>query len=1021
MDPTKSDTSNAEAMTLSHVNHLKLAWEKEHASVLEITEQLKRCRQQLQAAEENAHIAEASLSLEKLHSEMFSLATRPNCDPSAIVAFVTDWLPRDLDASLACCIKVGDKWVIIESNPENQRIASSGLLDDVVSCCGLTAGGISGAGIIPDDVMNALGWSSDHESVAITIFTRCVWVIIGVSATEAAEEALGYISLLETATELSMSLLSQQIERSEAAASQRVQGLAISLLGALFQPLSDALNAFYALLQAELGIADVWIRIHETSIVYTVADECVLNNSDDMSNILLASDGTLSIEVLCSHDDDTSAIQMLSLLSISITDALRNWLGVVRTDMYGLLAPSPSTNATLQDQPLLYLMQLFNAQWGALLSTTDLTRLTTLAGECQVPQSTSHPPHPVTYAISHLSQQSDGIMTVSNVEGAWAEIICEAAPQLAEASKHAIVCVVRTGTLFVGGRFFSSMTSESASALYEQVRVSRDSDSLYDAAQLLKRGSERADALLQLYAQRCDALDKFLSVIDGNCRIQQALHVSQETLSIIWELSPNTQYAIIVLDASHRQWIYDFSTQQWRITTSEAIDNNSHYMKLQHDSLSVYSFLNDCEWPPIDAISRAWLRGISALITQLIETSLCGHMSTHRCLEISDIVTSVSSSCMELDLYEAQHPPLYAELGITYLTDPKMWRKVFSDALLVVPFLQTQEKDFKCLYRLDAEVPSGLLYEIERNLVMPNASRQFMSLGGDFEVTYMLLNDSTPFQDYTNEVLEKIGSALPRMSSGCIVLLSANIGSSMTVVSLVAVKESLAVSRETLAAFGTSLLSALVPLRLKATYHRLRNHVDALQSTSYMRPSMTTIAAKLLETVCCLTSCDAGAIYLKLNETLSKLHVSAETHPFPDTISIVHDIYEVEYLDTVKVIVYQRKGSTRTQIDIILLHELTQQHFCVLRCIGEESCIKLASRCSLLRICDIARSQLQVLFDMTARNEDAVNDLQLEHSKQTGRVIMHLSSAADDINSIFASLYSGIKYKILLEHVNYID
>jgi hypothetical protein len=156
---------------------------------------------------------ESQRSFELSRAELALSCNKTNADPSHVVRIVSSWLPMFTDATMACCIKVGESWIIVEEEAESQRIYQSTLLDETVFQSEAFSGDAPGADIIPESVLRSLGWSHSHESLAITLYSRCVWVIIGVGAKEAARVALGFHSILATATELIMSSVLHQMEK----------------------------------------------------------------------------------------------------------------------------------------------------------------------------------------------------------------------------------------------------------------------------------------------------------------------------------------------------------------------------------------------------------------------------------------------------------------------------------------------------------------------------------------------------------------------------------------------------------------------------------------------------------------------------------------------------------------------------------------------------------------------------------------------------------------------------------------
>ena len=200
-------------LTAAYVEQLRVALKLKNEECQELHEANLELNDKLADMHEDLKEIESRRDFEASRAELAMSCNKISADPSHVVRIVSSWLPEYTDATMACCIKVGEAWIIVEEKAECQRMSHSTLLDEIILRNDEFNGDSPAADIIPESVLYSLGWSHSHESLAISLYSRCVWVIIGVGAKEAARVALGFHSILSTATELIMSSVLQQMEK----------------------------------------------------------------------------------------------------------------------------------------------------------------------------------------------------------------------------------------------------------------------------------------------------------------------------------------------------------------------------------------------------------------------------------------------------------------------------------------------------------------------------------------------------------------------------------------------------------------------------------------------------------------------------------------------------------------------------------------------------------------------------------------------------------------------------------------
>ena len=195
----------SDQLTISYVKQLKLTLKLKHEECLSLQKYNTKLLQKITELQENISLIESQRNFEILKSKLALNCYNIQSKPSDILQIISSWIPEDMKATIACCIKGDDSWIIIEEKNECQRIPISSLLDDVVLCCALSDDGISESEVIPESILRSLGWSSRHQSVAITVFSSCVWVIVGIKTQEIRTLIPGLNSLLQISTELIIS------------------------------------------------------------------------------------------------------------------------------------------------------------------------------------------------------------------------------------------------------------------------------------------------------------------------------------------------------------------------------------------------------------------------------------------------------------------------------------------------------------------------------------------------------------------------------------------------------------------------------------------------------------------------------------------------------------------------------------------------------------------------------------------------------------------------------------------------
>lgn len=225
---------SSEALTASYVDQFKGALQrktKECDVYKEKTVNLTRHNTQLEKAlqevneEKTFHEAHARL--------LFPGTCLSNARPGAIVRIVASWFDGH-DVSIACCLKIGSNWMILEEEDVDQSNMSmnylltslsaikeeEGRYRSISSCVSnaMLDGAAEEVGLCVNPIhlsdILACGWTQGHDSVAITVSSEhCVWILVGVTAVNAFNSVRNAWSLLESASEVIMSTVTRDLHK----------------------------------------------------------------------------------------------------------------------------------------------------------------------------------------------------------------------------------------------------------------------------------------------------------------------------------------------------------------------------------------------------------------------------------------------------------------------------------------------------------------------------------------------------------------------------------------------------------------------------------------------------------------------------------------------------------------------------------------------------------------------------------------------------------------------------------------
>jgi hypothetical protein len=209
----------SDQLTSSYVHELKQSLKTKHEETLILQKTNSKLTQKIIELQEKLKLIESQRDFEILKSNLLlasqNKGSSSSSNPNDIVQIVSSWFPSHVDASVACCIKAEDSWIVVEEKLECQRIPLSSLLDEVVLCCALSDDGFSGTELIPESILRSLGWSPLHKSVAITAYSGCVWVIIGINFQDLHLLIPGLNSLLHISTELIIGRVMNLLQETE--------------------------------------------------------------------------------------------------------------------------------------------------------------------------------------------------------------------------------------------------------------------------------------------------------------------------------------------------------------------------------------------------------------------------------------------------------------------------------------------------------------------------------------------------------------------------------------------------------------------------------------------------------------------------------------------------------------------------------------------------------------------------------------------------------------------------------------
>ena len=126
---------------------------------------------------------------------------------------VSSWVPPEHGVSLACCLKIGQDWLVIEESTPNRQVSqqvknkfstcvSNDMLDEIVLMCGISEGGVLKMNPVDSDMLHFYGYDDDYDSAAVVVCAQCVWLMIGINCEEMVRSLSGFYDVLEYATEV---------------------------------------------------------------------------------------------------------------------------------------------------------------------------------------------------------------------------------------------------------------------------------------------------------------------------------------------------------------------------------------------------------------------------------------------------------------------------------------------------------------------------------------------------------------------------------------------------------------------------------------------------------------------------------------------------------------------------------------------------------------------------------------------------------------------------------------------------
>ena len=256
---------SSESLTANYVNQLKAALVLKNEECDTLKQQNVKLTYQISQMETHIHELDADKKFHESRASLITSCQNSSSNPSSVINTVSSWLPTDIDGSIACCLKIGDQWMIIEENDEVASFLSTSgdgsdtpgsrggrlsrtkhisacvttaMLEEIVLCCGISADGICNTNPIDESILPSMGWSPDHDSVAVVVCPQCVWMLVSVHSQQTVHSIRGFYNLLESASELIMTTVSRNITQDDVSVSTKRKQSSLSICDLLLTPVA---------------------------------------------------------------------------------------------------------------------------------------------------------------------------------------------------------------------------------------------------------------------------------------------------------------------------------------------------------------------------------------------------------------------------------------------------------------------------------------------------------------------------------------------------------------------------------------------------------------------------------------------------------------------------------------------------------------------------------------------------------------------------------------------------------------
>lgn len=151
--------------------------------------------------------------IERLRTQLYATFQNKETSSTYIVKNIQEWLAEDV-LSVFGCVKIGSSWRI-ESHESSETFRHVDVLDEINTDQNFLLHNLS------DDFFLSLGWKIFPNSIAIPLCDCVIWIFSGVRHKDIYQLLADLRSLLETASELLISQITEEIEL-EALSSQHI-------------------------------------------------------------------------------------------------------------------------------------------------------------------------------------------------------------------------------------------------------------------------------------------------------------------------------------------------------------------------------------------------------------------------------------------------------------------------------------------------------------------------------------------------------------------------------------------------------------------------------------------------------------------------------------------------------------------------------------------------------------------------------------------------------------------------------